>query len=104
MDEISKNKKNILQKSVGSLKKIIPATTDPTAPIPAQTAYEVPIGNVLLARNNMYILMETLNRNATIQSQNSEPVEPLAFARELVKPTSKSPPMMRYNQAIQVES
>lgn len=46
IEDIKSNKKNILQKSVGSLNNRIPMIADPIAPIPAQTAYEVPIGNV----------------------------------------------------------
>ena len=36
--------KNIRQKSAGSLNTKIPTRTVPTAPIPVQTAYAVPIG------------------------------------------------------------
>ena len=43
---ISKNRKNNRQKSKDSLKKKIPTTTDPAAPMPVQTAYAVPIGKV----------------------------------------------------------
>lgn len=100
IEVISRNRKNIRQKSVGSLKKKMPAITDPTAPIPAQTAYEVPIGSVFDARKSMYMLMDTLIRKAKIQSQNSDPEVPLAFPSEVVKATSKSPPMIRYSQAI----
>lgn len=38
IDDINRNKKNSLQKSAGSLNNMIPAMTDPEAPIPAQTA------------------------------------------------------------------
>jgi hypothetical protein len=38
IEDIKRKRKNIVQKSVGSLKKIIPAIADPAAPIPAQTA------------------------------------------------------------------
>ena len=38
IEDIKRKRKNILQKSVGSLNRIIPAITEPAAPIPAQTA------------------------------------------------------------------
>ena len=41
--------KNNRQKSIGSLKKMIPIKTVPTAPIPVQTAKAVPIGKVWVA-------------------------------------------------------
>lgn len=45
-------------KSVGSLKKTILVIIDIAAPIPAQTEYEVLIGNVLYAMNKRYIILE----------------------------------------------
>jgi len=44
MDAIKVVKKTNRQKSAGSLKKIIPTITVPTAPMPVHTAYAVPIG------------------------------------------------------------
>jgi len=49
-EAMSVKRKNIRQKSVGSLKKIIPTITVPAAPIPVHTAYAVPIGNVFVAK------------------------------------------------------
>ena len=48
--------KNIRQKDAGSLNQIKPTITIPTAPIPVQTEYAVPIGNVKLARYSKNIL------------------------------------------------
>lgn len=44
IDAIKVKIKKIRQKLAGSLKKKIPTKTVPTAPIPVQTAYAVPIG------------------------------------------------------------
>jgi hypothetical protein len=44
MDAINVVIKNNRQKVAGSLKIKIPIKTVPTAPIPVQTAYQVPIG------------------------------------------------------------
>ena len=48
MERIKVDIKNNLPKLTGSLKKIIPIRTVPTAPMPVQTAYAVPIGKVLI--------------------------------------------------------
>ena len=49
IDPIRRKIKNILQKSDGSLKRKMPTITVPTAPIPVQTAYAVPIGMIWIA-------------------------------------------------------
>lgn len=49
MEPINKTMKNTREKSEGSLKKKIPMSTVPTAPIPVHTAYPVPIGIVWIA-------------------------------------------------------
>ena len=45
------------QNCAGSLKKIIPTMTVPTAPMPVQTAYAVPIGKVWVALYKSIMLM-----------------------------------------------
>lgn len=45
IETISVKIKNILQNSAGSLKKKIPISAVPTAPIPVHTAYAVPSGS-----------------------------------------------------------
>ena len=49
MEIIRVLRKKIRQKLAGSLKINIPSNTVPTAPIPVQTAYAVPIGSVWVA-------------------------------------------------------
>lgn len=95
IDEIKRNKKNILQKSVDSLNMMMPTRTEPTAPIPAQTAYAVPIGKVLAAKNNRYILIETLIKKPNIHNVKVVPDESFALLKQLVKATSNKPPSIR---------
>src|SRR5690242_21802408 len=49
IEPIKRKMKNIRQKSDGSLKRIMPTMTVPTAPIPVHTAYAVPIGMTCVA-------------------------------------------------------
>lgn len=55
--------KNILQNVAGSLKKKIPTSTAPTAPIPVQTGYTVPIGSLSAAFAIKNILIASATRN-----------------------------------------
>ncbi len=49
IEPIRRKMKNNLQKCAGSLKKKMPTSTVPTAPMPVQTAYAVPMGRVSVA-------------------------------------------------------
>ena len=52
MDAISVVRKNSRQNVAGSLKMNMPTSTAPTAPIPVQAGYAVPIGSVWVALAN----------------------------------------------------
>ena len=90
--------KNNLQNVAGSLKTKIPTKTVPTAPIPVQTAYAVPIGIVsdALYSNNILILKQ--NKKPTNQNIESVPEFSLAFPKHVANPTSKSPPKINKSQ------
>jgi len=92
--------KNNLQNVAGSLKTKIPTKTVPTAPIPVQTAYAVPIGIVSddLYSNSILILKQ--NKKPTNQSIDSVPELSFAFPKQLAKPTSKKPPKINKSQFI----
>lgn len=59
--------KNIRQKSAGSLKKKIPTSAVPTAPMPVHTAYAVPMGNFWVAFMSNTILTVRHTRKAAYQ-------------------------------------
>ena len=99
-ENISVEIKNKRQKVAGSLKKNIPTTTVPTAPIPVHTAYAVPIGNVCDALYNRYILIERQIKNPLIHSSCVLPVVPFALPRQVANAVSKRPAMMRSSQFI----
>ena len=94
--------KNSRQKSAGSLKKSIPIITVPTAPIPVQTAYAVPMGNVWVARYSKYILIERQIKKPVIQAAEVVPDVSLALPRQVVKPTSNSPAIIKMIQFIRI--
>lgn len=100
MEAIRVKMKNILQKSVGSLNKIIPMITVPTAPIPVHTAYAVPIGNDNVARYNKNMLMERQTKKPVIHQADVDPVVSLAFPKQVAKPISKKPAMIKRIQFI----
>lgn len=100
MEAMSVKMKNIRQKSIGSLKIKIPKITVPTAPIPDQTAYDVPRGSVWLALMSKSILMLTLSIKPRYQRYMVVPDASFAFPIQNVKRTSKSPPMISKIQFI----
>lgn len=100
MDAISVEMKNKRQNVVGSLKTNIPTNTVPTAPIPVQTAYAVPMGSDCVALNNSVMLMANATKNPAYQSHISFPVVFFALPRQKAKATSNSPAMMRIIQFI----
>lgn len=87
--------KNILQKVVGSLKKNIPTNTAPTAPIPVQTGYTVPIGIVRDARAIRYILNVKAVKKPPHHQNRDAPTAVFVLPRQNVKPTSIRPAIMR---------
>lgn len=84
-------RKNILKKVTGSLKTIIPKRTVPTAPIPVQTTYTVPIGRVCNTLIKSPILMTIEMANPKYHKYISLPVASFAFPRHKAKITSNNP-------------
>src|SRR5688572_25449998 len=97
MEPISRKRKNKRQKSEDSLKKNMPTITVPAAPIPVQTAYPVPIGIVCMALFSRKKLIEMQIKKPTLHFQLLKLSESF---RQVVKPTSNSPAIMRISQAI----
>ena len=90
--------KNIFQKLTLSLKKKIPINAVPTAPTPANTAYEMLIGIFLLAIIRNHMLKKREMPNAIYHNVAAFPDVSFAFTRHEVNPTSKSPAKMRIIQ------
>lgn len=90
--------KNILQKLAGSLNTKIPINTVPTAPIPVQTAYAVPIGSVWVALINSNILMVSETKKPTNHQAASVPVVSFTFPKQDANATSKSPAIINIIQ------
>lgn len=82
IDEISVKMKNSRQKVAGSWKTRMPTKTVPTAPIPVQTAYAVPIGKLCVAFANNPILIIENTRNPAIQPHHSRPSTDFALPRQ----------------------
>lgn len=84
--------KNTRQKLTGSLKKIIPTKTVPTAPIPVHTAYAVPKGKVTVAlfKNTKLIIAQIRN-----PSPHFKFAKLLDNFKQVVKPISKHPAIIR---------
>lgn len=102
IDAISVLKKKILQNVAGSLKTKIPTKTVPTAPMPVQTAYAVPMGKTCVALYNKTILIERLTKNPSNHKFEMVPEVSLAFPRQVAKPTSNSPAIRSKIQFIRV--
>src|SRR5688572_30407762 len=92
--------KNNLQKSAGSLKKIIPIRTVPTAPIPVHTAYAVPMGSVCVALYSKTMLIERQTKNPVIHQMELLPDVSRALPRQVANPTSNKPAIIKRNQFI----
>ena len=90
--------KNSRQKLTGSLKKKMPINTVPTAPIPVQTVYAVPIGSVCVAFTSSVMLMVRQTRNMAYQKSAALPESVFAFARQEANATSNKPAMIRMIQ------
>lgn len=100
IDPIKVVRKKILQKWAGSLNNNMPTSTVPTAPIPVQTAYAVPIGIVWLARYNRYILIDRLIKKPVNQRVATAPEDSFAFPRQVAKATSNNPAIISIIQFI----
>lgn len=100
MDRMSVKRKNIRQKSTGSLKIQIPTITVPTAPIPVQTAYAVPSGSVLVAVINKNMLIARQTKKPSNQMYDSFPLVSRDLPKHVAKPTSNNPAMINKNQDI----
>jgi hypothetical protein len=83
--------KNILRNVAGSLKIKIPVNTVPTAPIPVNMAYAVPIGKLCVAFTNKLIPTIRHNTNPMYQYVETGVTDILAFPRQNVNNTSKIP-------------
>ncbi len=95
--------KNNLQKLDGSLKKRIPTITVPTAPIPVQTGYAVPIGIVCTAFANSVMLRVRHTMNPNPQRHHGVPDNPFILPRQNAKPVSKHPAIIRRIQFIKLK-
>jgi hypothetical protein len=102
MELISVTIKNRRQKSAGSLKKTIPTITVPTAPMPVQTAYAVPIGNVNVARYNRYKLVDMVIKKPMSQNRAVIPDVSFAFSKHVVNPISNNPAIINMIQFIYI--
>lgn len=103
MEMISVVKKKILIKVTGSLNTKIPRITVPTAPMPAQTAYAVPVGigcDPPIDLNNRNILMLTQTRNEASHKRCSFPEVCCIFPKLIAKIDSNRPPIIKIIQLI----
>ena len=100
IEPINVVRKNIRQKSAGSLKTKIPTSTVPIAPTPVHTAYAVPIGSVCAALYKRTILIARHRKNPPIHNVATDPEVSFAFPRHEAKPTSKNPAITSMTQFI----
>ena len=100
IEEMSRVMKNNLQKVAGSPKKRMPTMTVPTAPMPVQTGYAVPMGSVCVALASRAMLSMLKHIKPPIHAHHSMPSVSLALPRQKVKATSQSPAAIRINQFI----
>ena len=71
-----KKKQRILRGLLSSPRYIMPYAAVPRAPMPTQTAYAVPMGNVLVASESRYMLSEI---KSTQKHVGPKRVKPLVF-------------------------
>jgi hypothetical protein len=91
IDIINVLMKKTRQKVAGSLKIKIPTSTLPTAPIPVQTAYAVPIGSSLVTFTSKTMLIVRHTKNPAYQKIMVFPDDSLALPRQVAKATSNNP-------------
>lgn len=104
IDKMRVDIKNTLQKSTDSLNIKIPTKTVPTAPIPVQTAYAVPIGNVSVAFIKSNMLMLKHRTNPMYHQVAAIPVAYFALPKQAANPTSNNPPIINSIQFIKSTS
>lgn len=97
MDPMSRKIKNNLQKSADSLNQTMPIITVPTAPIPVQTPYAVPMGIDCIALLSRAKLSEMHIKNPMLHFTFEKFSESF---RQVVNPTSNNPARTKINQAI----
>ena len=100
MDIIRVKIKKSLPKLTGSLKKRMPIRTVPTAPIPVQTAYAVPIGSVFRTFVTMYKLSAIALAVPMHHKPFSRPTVLLTLFKQKVKTSSMHPDTTKRNQFI----
>ncbi len=100
IDIINVLMKKTRQKVAGSLKIKIPTSTLPTAPIPVQTAYAVPIGSSLVTFTSKTMLIVRQTKNPAYQKIIVFPDDSLAFPRQVAKATSNKPAIINSIQFI----
>ena len=81
MDPINIVKNNIRKKVAGSLKTNMPTKTVPTAPMPVQTAYAVPMGRVCVAFTKSIILIAKAIKKPIYHKYISLPVDSFALPK-----------------------
>ena len=81
----------------GSLKKIIPTTAVPAAPIPVHTAYAVPTGKTFSDQLNKEKLPAAKTKNPRLGHIFVKPFESLSI---VAKPTSSTPAVITAIHAI----
>lgn len=82
---------------VGSPRKAMPQSTVPTAPIPVQTAYAVPIGNDLVATPSNPTLMANATMVPTLGHKRVNPSVNLRLTAQVI---SNSAAMIRMTHDI----
>ena len=98
IERINVLRKNTRQKVAGSRKTKMPNNTAPTAPMPVQTGYAMPMGIVCVAFAKSTALSTYSAAKPEIHSQYSVPTASLVFPRQNVKPVSQRPAMIRIIQ------
>lgn len=84
---VMKNSRNVV---VGSLKKIMPTSAVPTAPMLVHTGYAVPLGSVSVSFASSAILSSDMTMKPPVHSHHSVPAAFLALPSQKVKSISHS--------------
>lgn len=100
MEAMSVAIKNRRRNVAGSLNTKMPTNTVPTAPIPVQTAYAVPMGRYCVALTSNHMLMPSDTKKPAYHRYMVCPLVSFAFPRQKAKATSKSPAIMRVIQCM----
>tara|TARA_Y100000780_G_scaffold181764_1_gene167571 strand:+ start:43812 stop:44171 length:360 start_codon:yes stop_codon:yes gene_type:complete len=100
MDPINVVKNSIRKKVAGSLKTNMPTKTVPTAPMPVQTAYAVPMGRVCVAFTKSIILIAKAIKKPIYHKYISLPVDSFALPKQKANATSNMPAIINIIQFI----